>query len=389
MLDLHSTPNTPSVRRAAPPPAPSPALLPAAGSCASDLVWSHDTQPGIGRVRLDKGFAYTGLDGQRLRQAAVLERIRSLAVPPAWEQVWICANPAGHLQATGRDARGRKQYRYHPDWSAARGDTKFDAMQRFGQALPRVRREVERALAARDTPPRTRLLAALVRLLDATFMRIGNTEYARSNGSYGLTTLRNRHADVRGDVLRLAFVGKGGIRHEVCIEDARVARIVRRCRELPGYELFQYRGDDGEIHRIGSADVNAWLAQAAGERITAKDFRTWHASVLALGVILRVGGEAPVDERASRTASRILGEVARQLGNTVAVCRKAYVHPKVLGLLPLLQDPASRSTLAQQHWAASGQQGIDDDRWQACRHGLLKPAGRRLMTPSRRCAAPA
>lgn len=344
MLELNTMPRAAPVRQTTPAAAEAPP--------PSDLVWSHDTQPGIARVRQADGFAYTGLDGKRLKQAAVLERIRSLAVPPAWEQVWICADAAGHLQATGRDARGRKQYRYHPDWSASRGDTKFGAIQRFGQALPRIRREVERALAARDVPPRTRLLATLVHLLDATFLRIGNAEYARDNRSYGLTTLRNRHAELRGDVLRLSFVGKGGIRHEACIEDARVARIVRRCRELPGYELFQYRGPDGEVHRVGSADVNAWLAEAAGERITAKDFRTWHASVLALGVILRVSGEDCNGEPASRRASRILGEVAKQLGNTVAVCRKAYVHPRVLGLLPLLQDPAERSTLAQQHWAA-------------------------------------
>jgi DNA topoisomerase I len=345
MLDMTPTPHTPHARRVAPATAP-------AASPAADLVWSHDSQPGIGRVRQADGFAYTAPDGKRLQQPDALERIRSLAVPPAWEQVWICADPAGHLQATGRDARGRKQHRYHPDWSAARGATKFDALQRFGLALPRLRREVQQALAARDTPPRKRVLATLVRLLDATFMRIGNTEYARSNGSYGLTTLRNRHADVRGDVLRLSFVGKSGLRHEVCIEDARVARIVRRCRELPGHELFQYRGADGEIHRVDSADVNAWLAEATGECITAKDFRTWHGSVLALGAILRVGGEACDDEPASRRASRILGEVAKPLGNTVAVCRKAYVHPQVLGLLPLLHDSASRSMLVQQHWAA-------------------------------------
>jgi DNA topoisomerase I len=358
MLDLNPTPHAPHTQHAphAREATRTPAPPPPCARPPSDLVWSHDTQPGIARVRLGlglaKGFAYTGPDGKGLQQAEVLERIRRLAVPPAWEQVWICADPAGHLQATGRDARGRKQYRYHADWSAARGDTKFSAIQRFGHALPRVRREVERALAARDTPPRTRLLATLVHLLDATYVRIGNTEYTRSNGSYGLTTLRNRHADVRGDVLRLSFVGKSRVRHDVCIADARVARIVRRCRELPGHELFQYRGPDGEIHRVDSADVNAWLAQAAGERITAKDFRTWHASVLALGVILRVGGEDCNGEPASRRASRILGEVAKQLGNTVAVCRKAYVHPRVLGLLPLLQDAASRSTLVQQHWAA-------------------------------------
>jgi DNA topoisomerase-1 len=317
------------------------------------LRWVSDNEPGIRRVAADgKGFDYRSAAGRPLRDDAVLARIRALAIPPAWQDVWICTQADGHLQATGRDARGRKQYRYHPDWQAGRGQTKFDELRRFGQVLPRIRARVQRELApaARGravVPTRTRVLATLVRLLDTTWLRIGNAEYARSNGSYGLSTLRNRHAGVRGDELQLSFVGKAGVRHEVRISDRRVARMVRRCRELPGQELFQYQDDDGSVHRIDSTDVNEWLAEAAGTRVTAKDFRTWHGSVQALELTLAACAEGAGPCR----PTEVLAAVARRLGNTPAVCRKAYIHPRVLALGAALSDAAARAELRGRGWA--------------------------------------
>ncbi|WP_280156517.1 DNA topoisomerase IB [Piscinibacter sp. XHJ-5] len=285
------------------------------------LVYVTDAMPGIRRVRRGERFAYRLPDGKPLRDATALERIRKLAIPPAYTDVWICPLPHGHLQATGRDARGRKQYRYHAEWRLARDADKFARMLEFGCALPRIRRRVQRDLArpANGHPDRHAVLAALVRLLDTTLLRIGNDEYARTNGSYGLTTLRNRHAAVQGSSLRLRFRGKHGIVHDVSIEDPRVARIVRRCQAMPGQELFEFEDDDGSIRCVGSADVNDYLREASDADFTAKDFRTWHATVHALALV-----------RQGRAAPDILGEVAKRLGNTVAVCRKSYVHPGVL-----------------------------------------------------------
>ena len=298
------------------------------------LVYVSDDVPGIGRLRRGSGFVYRQPDGRRLADAQQLERIRRLAIPPAYTKVWICPLPYGHLQATGRDARGRKQYRYHADWRLARDETKFDRMPEFGAALPRVRAHVARDLAApvgrqvlRDT-----VIAAIVRLLDTTLVRVGNDEYARSNGSFGLTTLRNRHAAVEGGVLRLRFRGKSGITHEVALHDRRVTRIVRRCQTLPGQELFQYLDEAGDARSIGSADVNDYLRVASGGEFTAKDFRTWHGSVHALQLARRFEASDMAD-RTPAGANRLLAQVAARLGNTVAVCRKAYVHPHVLALL--------------------------------------------------------
>jgi DNA topoisomerase-1 len=290
---------------------------------AAGLVYVTDAMPGIRRVRRGERFHYVRPDGRPLRDAAELERIRKLAIPPAYREVWICPLPHGHVQATGRDARGRKQYRYHPQWRLARDADKFGRMLAFGRALPRIRRRVQQDLAppASGHPHRQAVLAALVRLLDTTLLRVGNDEYARSNGSYGLTTLRNRHAQVQGSSLRLRFRGKHGIAVDVALEDPRVARIVRRCQAMPGQELFEYADDDGTIRRVGSADVNEYLREASGDDFTAKDFRTWHATVHALALARR--GCAP---------NEILTEVSARLGNTVAVCRKAYVHPGVLEL---------------------------------------------------------
>lgn len=330
-MDAAASPT--SARRAerAPKPlasAPAPSVARAAG-----LVYVTDAMPGIRRVRRGERFAYLRPNGRPLRDASELERIRKLAIPPAYGEVWICPLPHGHLQATGRDARGRKQYRYHPQWRLARDADKFGRMLAFGRALPRIRRRVHQALAppANGHPDRDTVLATLVRLLDTTLLRIGNDEYARSNGSYGLTTLRNRHAQVQGSSLRLRFRGKHGIVIDVALEDPRVARIVRRCQAMPGQELFEYADDEGCVRRVGSADVNDYLREASGEDFTAKDFRTWHATVHALALARQ--GCAP---------NEILAEVSARLGNTVAVCRKAYVHPGVLALACGPCDPAAR-----------------------------------------------
>jgi len=293
------------------------------------LVYVTDRMPGIRRIRRGKNFAYQGPDGGWLRDAEERERIRRLAIPPAYRDVWICPLAHGHLQATGRDARGRKQYRYHPDFRGAREAGKFERMLAFGKALPRLRANVTRDLAKHNGQHLSReaVLATLVRLLDTTLMRVGNDEYARANGSYGLTTLLNRHATVQGAVLRLRFRGKSGVVHDVAVEDPRVARIVRRCQALPGQELFQYEDEAGATRCVGSDDVNAYLREAGGEDFSAKDFRTWHASVLALALLSK-----PAEGGGRPTARQVLDEVASRLGNTPAVCRKSYVHPKILEL---------------------------------------------------------
>jgi DNA topoisomerase I len=300
------------------------------------LVYVNDQAPGICRLRRGKGFSYRQPDGRRLTDAAQLARIRSLAIPPAYTKVWICPSPDGHLQATGRDARGRKQFRYHADWRRARDETKFDRLRAFGAALPRIRARVARDLAAPVGKQilRETVLATVVRLLDTTLVRVGNDEYARSNGSFGLTTLRNGHAVVKGAELRLRFRGKSGVTHEVSVNDRRVARVVARCQALSGQQLFEYLDETGAVRSIGSADVNDYLRAASGGEFTAKDFRTWHGSALALTLALE--DRAKADTTAPPSAAhvkRLLSQVAARLGNTVAVCRKAYVHPRVLAAL--------------------------------------------------------
>jgi DNA topoisomerase I len=312
------------------------------------LVWVSDSEPGLSRVREGSSFIYLDARGRPVRDARTLDRIRRLAIPPAYEQVWICARADGHLQATGRDARGRKQYRYHTNWMTERGKTKFDRMRRFARLLPAIRARVTRQLGQADEPTRERVLAALVRLLDSTALRIGNDEYARHNGSYGLTTLRTRHVGVNGAQVRLSFTGKSGVRHDVRLDDRRVARVMQRCRELPGQELFQYVDADGGVHKLGSADVNAWLADAAGAPVTAKDFRTWHGSVQALSLLLDA-----CTRESDMTLTAWIGEVARRLGNTPAVCRKAYIHPAVLALGEAVSNQAARAALVRQRWVVS------------------------------------
>jgi DNA topoisomerase-1 len=284
--------------------------------------------PGWRRVRRGRGFRYLDAAGRPLRDEAALGRIRSLAIPPAYESVWICPHPDGHVQATARDARGRKQYRYHPAWQALQGQVKFERLREFGRALPVLRARVRRDLALPGLP-RAKVLAAMVRLLDTAYLRVGNDEYARTNGSYGLSTLRDRHARVRGDAVELSFRGKSGVSHRARLRDAKLARIVRRCQELPGQALFQYLDDDGTRHRVGSADVNDYLREAARGEFTAKDFRTWHASALALDRLLHC---PPARGRrdAAGQVRKVIGEVAARLGHTVTVCRKAYVHDAVV-----------------------------------------------------------
>jgi DNA topoisomerase I len=300
------------------------------------LVYVSDNARGIRRVRLSgrkakrPRFDYVGPSGKRIRDAGTLARIAKLAIPPAYEDVWICASPRGHLQATGRDARGRKQYRYHPDWSSHRDDRKHSRMLDFGKSLSRLRASVRRDLK-RHGLPRERVLALVVKLLDATQVRIGNAEYARTNGSFGLTTLRDRHAKfpARGKAL-LSFRGKGGTEHDVLVEDARLAKLVRRCQELPGQRLFQYLDDDGRRHAVDSGQVNAYLRELMGGEFTAKDFRTWHATLHALTLL----DGLPLPEKRSEAALRrcmmsVVRDVAAGLRNTPAVCRKSYINPAV------------------------------------------------------------
>ncbi len=300
------------------------------------LVYVSDRARGIRRVRIrgtDKSrprFQYFAASGRRIRDARTLERIAKLAIPPAYEDVWICAHPRGHLQATGRDARGRKQYRYHPDWRSARDDHKHGRMRDFGKALSRLRAAVRRDLA-RPGLSREKVLALVVRLLDTTQVRVGNAEYARDNGSFGLTTLRDRHArfPARGKAL-LHFRGKGGTEHDVLVDDARLARLVRRCQELPGQKLFQYVDERGGHRAIDSGQVNDYLRERMGGEFTAKDFRTWHATLHALTLL----SKTQLPERRSAAALRrcmntVVKEVASGLRNTPAVCRKSYINPAV------------------------------------------------------------
>jgi DNA topoisomerase-1 len=293
----------------------------------ASLRYVTDATPGIRRLRQGDGFAYRGPDG-----GAVLEddlaRIKSLAIPPAWNDVWICPSPKGHLQATGRDARGRKQYRYHPAWRATRDANKFDRLIAFAQSLPKLRERVA-ADQRRAGLPREKVLAALVHLLETTLIRIGNEEYARDNGSYGLTTMRGEHLDVNGARLSFRFQGKGGKRHNVDVRSPRLARIVRRMRELPGQELFQYLDVDGVAGSVDSAVVNGYLRDATGGDFSAKDFRTWQATVLA-AMELAALGPAETDAEAKRRVVAAVTAAAQRLGNTPAICRKSYVHPTVI-----------------------------------------------------------
>jgi DNA topoisomerase-1 len=292
---------------------------------AAGLRYSSDEGPGISRRRAGRGFCYRSARGEPVRNERQLARIRALGIPPAWQDVWICPDARGHLQATGRDARGRKQYLYHADWRSLRDATKFDRMLPFGGTLPRLRDRVESDLELPGLP-RERVLAAVVRLVDETLIRVGNEQYRRANGSFGATTMRSRHAQVNGRRITIEFRGKGGKPLRAEIADRRLARTMQRLQELPGRELFEYLEEDGGRRRVYSEDVNAYLQDVSGEELSVKDFRTWGASALCIGALYELGAPASAAE-ATRAVAAAIGGVATALGNTPAVCRASYVHP--------------------------------------------------------------
>ena len=292
------------------------------------LIYVSDMEPGYRRRRVDGEFVYSGLSGAPLRNVRVLERIRRLAIPPAYSDVWICRRANGHLQATGRDARGRKQYRYHPRWRAVRDASKYNRMLAFAEHLPALRAGVAADMRLEGLP-RRKVLAAVVRLLETSLIRVGNEEYSRSNGSFGLTTLKNAHVSVHGERMQFRFRGKSGKFHNISLDDVRLARIVRHCQELPGQALFQFRNDEGEPEMIRSDDVNAYIRELTTTDLSAKDFRTW-AGTLLTAQALQSAGVADNDTEAKARISAAIGDVARRLGNTPSVCRACYVHPAVL-----------------------------------------------------------
>lgn len=293
----------------------------------ADLHYTDDRQPGIRRRKLRGKFVYYDAQGQRLTQAAEVQRINALAIPPAYAEVWICPDPKGHLQATGRDARGRKQYRYHPRWREVRDGDKYARLLAFGNALPKLRRQLQAQLAVPGFS-REKVMATLILLLDETLIRVGNSQYARDNRSYGLTTLRNRHVQVSGSAIHFQFRGKSGVEHQITVKDPRLARVVKRCLELPGQQLFQYLDEDGQRHHVSSSDINACLQQLTGADFTAKDYRTWAGSSLALDLLRPLAWEP--ESEAKRQVAAIVRQVASRLGNTPAVCRRCYIHPAVL-----------------------------------------------------------
>jgi DNA topoisomerase-1 len=319
--------NSTSASPAASQSIPSPAD-PIDSAKTASLRYVNDGTPGIRRRPNGKGFVYVGADGKTICDPEELRRFKALAIPPAWRNVWISPIPNAHLQATGRDARGRKQYRYHARWREIRDQNKYDRMIAFAKVLPSIRRKVAQDLALPGLP-REKVLATVVRLLESTLIRVGNQEYARDNGSFGLATMRNHHVAVSGSKIRFEFRGKSGIKHAIDLNDSRLAKIVKRCRDLPGYELFQYIGDDGERYSIGSADVNDYLRQIAGEDCSTKDFRTWAGTVLAARALYEFNAfDSPA--HAKRNIVRGVESVADRLGNTKAVCRKCYIHPAII-----------------------------------------------------------
>ena len=295
---------------------------------AVDLVYLSDEAPGFRRVRTRTGFRYVDAAGHAIHDKETIARIKKLAIPPAWEHVWISPLAEGHLQATGRDAKGRKQYRYHPQWRAIRDRQKYGHTLAFGEALPAIRQRIDADLR-RPGLPREKVLATVIKLLETSLIRVGNEEYARDNGSVGLSTMRNKHARIEGSQMRFEFKGKSGKMHRVTIRNRRLARIVRQCQEIRGYELFQYVDENGERHRIDSSDVNAYLREISEQDFTAKDFRTWAGTVLA-SMALREFETFESPTEAKHNLSRAVESVAARLGNTPAICRNCYVHPAVV-----------------------------------------------------------
>ena len=303
-------------------------MAPVESAGLAQLRYVRDSGPGIRRFRTGRGFAYRDANGMPVLDKPTIARIRALVIPPAWTDVWICAVPNGHLQATGRDAKRRKQYRYHPRWRKVRDETKYERLIPFAHTLPKIRKTVEEHLALSGLP-REKVLAMIVRLLETTFIRVGNEEYARNNGSYGLTTLRNHHVRIDGPRTELRFKGKSGKAHGIAVTDRRLAKLVRQLRDLPGQELFQYLDDDDTPQPITSADVNQYLRDISGEDFTAKDFRTWAGTLLATRHL--AGCQNEVEPKSYAVAA--IKDVSHELGNTAAVCRKCYIHPRVLEAL--------------------------------------------------------
>lgn len=301
---------------------------PAKAASAVALKYVNDESPGIRRKRAGSGFNYVSAQGKSLRDEETLRRIKALVIPPAWTEVWICPSADGHLQATGRDARGRKQYRYHARFRQVREQTKYERMIHFAQTLPKIRRRVNRDLKQKGLS-REKVLATVVKLLETTLIRVGNDEYAKSNHSFGLTTLQDKHAKIKGSTIHFVFKGKSGVSHEIDLQNPRLAKIVKQCQDLPGQELLQYLDDEGNVHDIGSADVNAYIQEIAGEEFTAKDFRTWAGTVLA-AMALQELQTFDSQAQAKKNIVRAVESVAGKLGNTKAVCRKCYIHPALL-----------------------------------------------------------
>jgi DNA topoisomerase-1 len=344
-----------------------PVAGPREDAASAGLVYVTDERPGLAREATGDGFRYRDARGRLVRDRATLERVRRLAIPPAWTDVWICPLPEGHLQATGRDARGRKQYRYHPQFREVREGNKYGRMIEFAHTLPALRAKLAAHLALRGLP-REKVLAAVVELLQLTLIRVGNDDYARSNGSYGLTTLRNRHVEVEGWQLRFRFQGKSGKTWQLKLQDRRIARIVRACQDLPGQELFGYLDEAGVVRRITSSDVNEYLRELAGSDVTAKDFRTWAGSVMAAVALDHLGpGQSAAEQK--RKLRDAIAAVALRLGNTPTICRKCYVHPDVLAAY------------------AEGALDLEPDRTQPDA-GLLPPEAAVLALLERRAAAP-
>jgi DNA topoisomerase-1 len=341
---------------------------PAAAARFAGLSYVCDENPGIRRRRSGKGFRYLGPDGAALSNARALYRIKSLAVPPAWTDVWICPSADGHIQATGRDARRRKQYRYHSLFREFRDSNKYVHVAAFAEALPAIRAAVRAAMAQRGLP-REKVLATVVHLLDTTLIRVGNGSYARHNKSYGLTTLKNNHASVDGSEVRFRFAGKGGKEWSVQLRDRRVAKIIRACQDLPGQDLLQYVDDDGQAQRITSNDVNTYLRELTGQDITAKDFRTWAGSVLAAQELKKVS-RFRSQTQAKRQIRMAVERVAKRLGNTVAICRKCYVHPEVIDAY-LDRSLAARMSAPRQGISRRAQRDLQPEELELLR--LLRP----------------
>ncbi|MBA2701730.1 MAG: DNA topoisomerase IB [Chloroflexi bacterium] len=354
------------------------------------LRYASDKRPGWTRRRAGRSFSYRDSEDNPVVDRQALVRVRALAIPPAWTDVWICPWPNGHLQGSGRDARGRKQYRYHARWNERRGTDKFDRMLAFAEVLPALRERCDLDLS-RPGLPREKVLAAVVRLLELTLIRVGNDEYARLNKSFGLTTMRDRHARIEGTSVRFRFRGKAGLQHEVTLRDRRLAGLVRRCQDLPGQELFQYVDDDGNIRDVSSDDVNAYLRDATGGEFTAKDFRTWAGTVLAYRA-LSVLEASTTDAANKRNVMQAMRETAGRLGNTPAVARRSYVHPAVLeayldgsiggALVEAAEEattPPEEATPAEEAAvSALLRQRLEDD----ARRSRGKPVRKRMRTPA-------